>query len=114
MAGLADVRAAISGATVGFGGPRIVQAVTGQPPAGHLAVPPVDYAAGRVDAVLSAAEQADWISVALSGAIRPVVQQAWRPPVAAYPTRVIQAGLGPQSWQPAANRPSGLDWAAAV
>ena len=80
-----DVRAAISGATVGFGGPRVVQAVTGQPPPATSHTAESAYAAGHVDAVLSAAQQADWISVALSGAIRPVVRPAWRPPVAAYP-----------------------------
>ena len=114
-AGLADVRAAISGATVGFGGPRVVQAVTGQPPPATSHTAESAYAAGHVDAVLSAAEQADWISVALSGAIRPVVRPAWRPPVAAYPGSGDPAG----GWAAvmaarAADRPSGLDWAAAV
>jgi len=114
-AALADLRAAISGATVCFGGPRVVQAVTGQAPPATSHTAEAAYAVGHLDAVLSAAEQADWISAALGGATRALVLPAWRRPVAAYPGSGDPAG----GWAAvtaarAPDRPSGLEWAAAL
>jgi acyl-CoA carboxylase subunit beta len=114
-AGLADVRGAISGATIGFGGPRVVQAVTGQAPPATSHTAESAYAAGHIDAVLSETDQADWISAVLGRAIRPLVLPAWRRPVADYPGSADPVG----GWAAvtaarARDRPSGLEWAAAL
>jgi len=111
-AGLADLRAAVSGATVGFGGPRVVQVVTGQapPPTSHTA-----YAAGQLDAVLPATGQRDWLGAVLGRVAAPLGLPAWRRPVADYPGSgdpadgwaAILAARSPL-------RPSGLEWAAAL
>lgn len=64
-AGLADVRAAEPGATVGFAGPRVVELVTGQrlPAWSHTAE--FAYRAGLVDAVVPRTHQAAWVETAL-------------------------------------------------
>lgn len=64
-AGLADVRAAEPGATVGFAGPRVVEMVTGQrlPASSHTAESA--YRAGLVDAVVPRAHQPAWVEGAL-------------------------------------------------
>ena len=61
----ADLRVAVEGATVGFAGPRVVEAVTGTlPPLGsHTATSAA--AAGLVDAVLPGADVPAWITRAL-------------------------------------------------
>ena len=61
----ADLRVAVDGATVGFSGPRVVQAVTGTaPPAGsHCAASAC--AAGLVDAALPGPQVPDWVAAAL-------------------------------------------------
>ena len=64
IASAADVRIAIAGATVGFAGPRVVEAFTGQQPSGsHTAE--TAYAAGLVDAVLTRAEIIGWLETAV-------------------------------------------------
>ena len=64
-ASLADIRIAAPGATIGFGGPRVVELTTGEklPPGGHTAA--FAYEAGLVDAVLPEAEWPTWIESAL-------------------------------------------------
>ena len=61
----ADLRCAVAGATVGFAGPRGVEAVTGvRPrPASHTAESA--YAAGLVDALLAPEQVAGWLAGAL-------------------------------------------------
>lgn len=61
----ADLRVAVEGATVGFAGPRVVEAVTGRlpDPGSHTATSA--YAAGLVDAVLPAEEVIGWLTRAL-------------------------------------------------
>lgn len=114
-AALADVRAAISGAMVGFGGPRVVQAVTGQAPPATSHTAESAYAAGHVDAVLSEADQADWISAVLGGAMHPLVLPPWRRRVADYPGSPDPAdGWAAVTAARAPDRPSGLEWAAAL
>ena len=76
IASAADVRVAIAGATVGFAGPRVVEAMTGALPEGsHTAE--TAYAAGLVDAVLTRADIVAWLARALrmwtpEGTDRPV------------------------------------------
>jgi acyl-CoA carboxylase subunit beta len=61
----ADLRCAVEGATVGFAGPRVVEAVTGvRPEAGSHSAASA-HAAGLVDAVLPADEVAAWLGRAL-------------------------------------------------
>ena len=52
VASAADLRVAVEGATVGFAGPRVVEAVTGVLPAKGSHTAASAYAAGLVDAVL--------------------------------------------------------------
>ncbi|MCU1595302.1 MAG: carboxyl transferase [Frankiales bacterium] len=64
IAAAADVRVAIEGATVGFAGPRVVEAMTGSLPEGsHTAE--TAYAAGLVDALITRADIVDWLAMAL-------------------------------------------------
>ena len=62
----ADLRVAVEGATVGFAGPRVVEAFTGTLPAPGSHTGESAYAAGLVDAVLPAEAVADWISQVLT------------------------------------------------
>ena len=61
VASAADLRVAVAGATVGFAGPRVVEAVTGSapPPGSHTGESA--FAAGLVDAVLPADEVPGWL-----------------------------------------------------
>jgi acetyl-CoA carboxylase carboxyltransferase component len=66
VASAADVRVAVEGATVGFAGPRVVEAFTGsRPPAGSHTASSA-HAAGLVDAVLPAEQVAGWLQRALT------------------------------------------------
>ena len=62
----ADLRVAVEGATVGFAGPRVVEAVTGVRPAHGSHTASSAYAAGLVDAVLPAADVPAWLWEALT------------------------------------------------
>jgi acetyl-CoA carboxylase carboxyl transferase subunit beta len=61
----ADVRIAITGATVGFAGPRVVEALTGELPGPDSHHAESAYAAGLVDAVLPREQVLDWMRAAL-------------------------------------------------
>ena len=62
----ADLRVAVNGATVGFAGPRVVEAVTGEPlPAGSHTAESA-YEAGHVDAVVAGEQVGDWLGRALA------------------------------------------------
>ena len=64
IAAAADVRVAIEGATVGFAGPRVVEAMTGALPEGsHTAE--TAHAAGLVDALVTRADIVGWLARAL-------------------------------------------------
>ena len=63
----ADLRVAVSGATVGFAGPRVVEAMTGAPPGPGSHTADSAYVAGLVDAVVPADEVAGWLTRALAG-----------------------------------------------
>ncbi len=62
----ADVRAAVRGATIGFAGPRVAEAVLGEPlpPGSHTAESAYD--AGLVDALLAPDEVGDWLARTLA------------------------------------------------
>ena len=61
----ADIRAAVAGATVGFAGPRVVEALTGALPGPHSHTAASAYAAGLVDALLPGEGVRDWLAAVL-------------------------------------------------
>ncbi len=61
----ADVRVAVTGATVGFAGPRVVEALTGELPGPDSHTAEAALAAGLVDAVLPRDQVAGWLTGAL-------------------------------------------------
>ena len=65
VASAADLRVAVEGATVGFAGPRVVEAVTGVLPGKGSHTATSAYAAGLVDAVLPGEEVPGWLERAL-------------------------------------------------
>lgn len=65
VASRADVRAAVAGATVGFGGPRVVEVVTGTRPGPDSHTAESAAAHGLVDAVLEAEGISGWLVQAL-------------------------------------------------
>jgi acyl-CoA carboxylase subunit beta len=66
----ADVRCAVAGATVGFAGPRVVEALTGELPGPDSHTAASAYAAGLVDAVLAREQVPTWVEAVLT-ALRP-------------------------------------------
>jgi acetyl-CoA carboxylase alpha subunit len=65
VASVADLRVAVAGATVGFAGPRVVEAVTGVLPAEGSHTAESAAAAGLVDAVLPGEQVPAWLDAAL-------------------------------------------------
>jgi acetyl-CoA carboxylase carboxyl transferase subunit beta len=61
----ADVRVAVEHATVGFAGPRVVEALTGSLPGPDSHTAEAAYAAGLVDAVLPRDAVVGWLTAAL-------------------------------------------------
>ena len=61
----ADIRVAVTGATVGFAGPRVVEALTGSLPGPDSHTADSAYAAGLVDAVLARDAVPAWLAAAL-------------------------------------------------
>nr|WP_246497247.1 carboxyl transferase domain-containing protein [Sphaerisporangium rubeum] len=114
---LADLRAASAGAVMGFGGPRVVEQVTGQapPPTSHTAESA--YAAGLVDAVVTGEDETAWLEAVLGVRERPLRVDLRRPPVP-LPDRgdggVPAAGRQVLLEARSRKRPSGLEWAAAL
>jgi acyl-CoA carboxylase subunit beta len=116
-ASLADLKAAMRGAVIGFGGPRVVQQVTGQPPTPISHTAEAAYAHGLVDELLSDDEVLPWIEGALGLRDRPLC-----PPDRPYV--VMPAGecgprQSPTGWEAlrAARRkarPSGVEWASVL
>jgi acetyl-CoA carboxylase carboxyl transferase subunit beta len=62
----ADLRAAVKGATVGFAGPRVVEAMTGSLPGLDSHTAASAYAAGLVDALLAPDDVSFWLSRTLA------------------------------------------------
>ncbi|QNN62977.1 carboxyl transferase domain-containing protein [Leucobacter denitrificans] len=106
----ADVRVASPGATIGFGGPRVVHTVTGHfpPKTSHTAESALAH--GLIDAIVPEEEQLTWLERALG--VRDGVPALTTdhpgptPPAPATTTwDAVLASRAPQ-------RPSGLEWAA--
>ena len=81
----ADLRVAVAGATVGFAGPRVVEAFTGTlpPPGSHTAESA--YAAGLVDAVLPGEDVPAWLDRVLT-TLTPAPVEAAGPEPAEVPS----------------------------
>ncbi|WP_018505065.1 carboxyl transferase domain-containing protein [Parafrankia discariae] len=90
----ADLRCAVLGATVGFAGPRVVAAVTGEtPPAGASHTAAAAQAAGLVDAAVAPAAVASWLRRALDAVALPAHVLA----AARTPDRPAATGGGDQT-----------------
>ena len=113
-ASLLDVRAAEPHATMGFAGPRVVRAFTGETPPAWSHTAENAYAAGLVDALVDRADQVAWVKAVLGSADWPLTD--------ADPGRIPATGPAglPSSAQRAVararsrSRPSGLEWASAL
>jgi acetyl-CoA carboxylase carboxyl transferase subunit beta len=66
VASRADVRVAVAGATIGFGGPRVVEIVTGTAPGPDSHTAESAAAHGLVDAVLAGDDLSRWLADALA------------------------------------------------
>jgi acetyl-CoA carboxylase alpha subunit/acetyl-CoA carboxylase beta subunit len=114
-ASLADIKAARAGATIGFGGPRVVEVVTGQraPATSHNAESA--YRAGLIDAVVDVESEASWIGAALGANATPVVLERAQVSPADYNYGASPSG-GWETVQAARDpkRPAGMEWAAAL
>jgi acetyl-CoA carboxylase carboxyl transferase subunit beta len=116
-ASLADLKAARRGAVMGFGGPRVVEYVTGQLPTLLSHSAEAAYARGHVDALLAEDDVLPWIESALglrhhqlSPPARPWVStpaERHSPRPVRSEWEVVQAARGK-------GRPSGMEWAAAL
>lgn len=69
----ADLRVAVAGATVGFAGPRVVEAFTGELPAKGSHTAESAYSAGLVDAVLPGEDVPAWLDRVLAALAPPSV-----------------------------------------
>ncbi|HET8930904.1 MAG TPA: carboxyl transferase domain-containing protein [Acidimicrobiales bacterium] len=120
-ASLCDVVAADAGATIGFAGPRVAEAVTGESVEGRSHTAETAFAAGLVDFVGSPDEVVRWAKSALGLLETPLVVRP-RPEPAGKAGTDPSAGTdlaGASAWAEvgaarAAGRPSGLDVAAAL
>ena len=107
-AALADLRVAHHGATIGFAGPRVAEAMVGEPlPEGsHTAEALFD--AGLLDGLLGPGEEPAWIAAALGLADQPLPTRplpAWDDPGGDGAWREVLRARG-------AGRPTGIDRAA--
>jgi acetyl-CoA carboxylase carboxyl transferase subunit beta len=112
-AGLADLRAAVAGATIGFNGPRVVRAITGTalPAGSHTAE--AAYATGQIDEVLQEGAALVWARAALGASSEPLRLPVGRGSILerrhGSPTHLT----GARALKVARDRgrPSGLEWA---
>ncbi|MCL9798446.1 carboxyl transferase domain-containing protein, partial [Frankia sp. AgKG'84/4] len=74
-----DLRCAITGATVGFTGPRVVEAMTGTPPPAESHRAASALAAGLVDAMPTPDTVADWLRRALTALAPPALPTSEQP-----------------------------------
>jgi len=110
-ASLADVMAGEPGATIGFGGPRVVAQVTGALPPADSHTAEAAFRHGRLDALIPAGEQWCWLTDALLGPGRPLaipagrLREPRRAPVPLDAWAAVRHARDPL-------RPSGVEWAA--
>ncbi len=83
----ADLRCAVEGAVVGFAGPRVVEAVTGELPGPDSHTATSAFSAGLVDALVGPSEVTAWLARALTALESPTVRSVSVPPPAALPDR---------------------------
>jgi acetyl-CoA carboxylase carboxyl transferase subunit beta len=98
-ASLTDLRAAEEGATVGFAGPRVVE---------HQSTAETAFAAAVVDALLPGGDFPAWTETALGARDVPLPRRL----VPASYAASDGSAWGQVQLARAANRPSGIDWAA--
>lgn len=109
-ANTADFRAASPGAVIGFGGPRVVEAVTGTLPPSTSNNAESAYRDGLLDALVTEEHQQEWIEQALGLRAAPL------PPAA---TALIHRPVFDDPWQALLSArdpatPSGMDWVGAL
>ena len=94
----ADVRVAVEHATVGFAGPRVVEALTGSLPGPDSHTAEAAHAAGLVDAVLPRSEVTAWLTAALATLAPAAAPAEWGAfvgePALDVPTKTPQSGGG--------------------
>ncbi len=83
----ADLRCAVEGAVVGFAGPRVVEAVTGELPGPDSHTATSAFSAGLVDALVGPAGVVAWLERALAALESPTVLSVTAPSPAALPDR---------------------------
>ena len=83
----ADLRCAVEGAIVGFAGPRVVEAVTGELPGPDSHTATSAFHAGLVDALVSSSEVTHWLDRALAAFESPHVRTVTAPAVPPLPER---------------------------
>ena len=83
----ADLRCAVEGAIVGFAGPRVVEAVTGELPGPDSHTAAAAYHAGLVDALVEPSEVIDWLQRALTALESPNVLTVTAPAPPELPER---------------------------
>lgn len=112
-ASLADVRAAEPGATIGFGGPRVVAEVTGRWPPADSHTAESAYAHGLVDALVGERAQTSWLTSAVGlTPAGPLVVPRGRPAQPPGPGAVTGDAYDLLLRARDKARPSGLEWAA--
>ncbi|HMJ78346.1 MAG TPA: carboxyl transferase domain-containing protein [Iamia sp.] len=107
------LRVAEAGAVIGFAGPRIVAETTGEAVGDRSHTAETAHAAGLVDAVLPAAELDAWVDAALGLAAAPLALRL-RPPPATAPGADATGAWGEVLAARRADRPTGIDVAAAL
>ncbi len=108
-----DLRCAVAGATVGFAGPRVVEAMTGTPPPADSHRAASAFAAGLVDAMPSPNAVADWLRRALTALAPPAPPALSASPASPASEQPVRPNDPAPSGDPAApSRPTGRAGAA--
>ncbi len=94
----ADLRVAVEHATVGFAGPRVVEAFTGELPGPDSHTAESAYGGGLVDAVLPRDQVASWLDRALT-ALSPADQGEKPTPAPSDPGRSALIGEDTGGWE---------------
>lgn len=119
-ASLADLRAAEPEAVIGFGGPRVVAEMTGQWPPADSHTAESAYRHGLVDALAGPEAQEAWLAAAAGHAPgEPLALPPGRPALSPCRSPSLFAAQSADAYAVllrarAADRPSGLEWAAAL
>ncbi|MFD9664270.1 carboxyl transferase domain-containing protein [Rhodococcus sp. NPDC059968] len=114
-ASLLDLRIVEAGSTIGFGGPRVVQQVTGQAPPDTSHTAESAFRSGLVDAIVSSpAEISEWISSALGESSSPLALPEDRATPAHSSLSHSATAMDRVRHARSQTRASGLEWAAAL